>query len=137
MTTALEIVTGALQELGVLDADEAATAEDAARGLKKLNDMIAAWENDDLVLGVPALVLVDTISLPASHIEALETNLAIRLGPSFGEQPSPITVQLAASGFDALVAAYRVPRSVPVDAGLLSTPSQRYNSRSYDIGTDT
>lgn len=50
MTTALDIITNALQHLGVLAADEAPSASDAQKGLDCLNTMLDTWSTESLMV---------------------------------------------------------------------------------------
>ena len=52
MTTALDIITDALQELGVVGAGDAVEPEDAALGLRRLNQILQTWANSPLSLPV-------------------------------------------------------------------------------------
>lgn len=56
MTTALDIITDALQELGVVGAGDAVSPEDAALGLRRLNQIMQTWANTRLTF--PALTEV-------------------------------------------------------------------------------
>jgi len=48
MTTAQDLITGALQLLGVYDPGQALTAADAALGLEVMGDMFDSWSNESL-----------------------------------------------------------------------------------------
>lgn len=48
MTTALDLITDALQEIGIVGAGQAVAAEDAAHGLRKLNQLLQRWVNQRL-----------------------------------------------------------------------------------------
>ena len=50
MTTALDIITRAMKSIGVLDAIEVPTADQAADGLVALNDMLESWANQFLLI---------------------------------------------------------------------------------------
>lgn len=52
MTTALDIITDALQELGVVGAGDAVSPEDAALGLRRLNQVLQTWANSPRTLPV-------------------------------------------------------------------------------------
>lgn len=118
MATAQDVVTAALQELGVLAAGETASAEDAALALARLNEMLAAWELSGIAHGVPTLALATTIATPDSHIEAMRTGLAVRIAPAFGVAASDTTRGLAAEGERKLRVAYRSIPRVSVDPAL-------------------
>lgn len=50
MTTALDIITGTLQDLGVIASNETPSAADANVCLNQMNRMIASWQNDSLMI---------------------------------------------------------------------------------------
>lgn len=50
MTTVLELVTNALNDLGVIGAEETLSAADSSRALKILNNMIQEWNNEELIV---------------------------------------------------------------------------------------
>jgi hypothetical protein len=48
MSTALDIITDALNDLGAVDPSESLTADEAAHGLRRLNAMLGSWSNENL-----------------------------------------------------------------------------------------
>lgn len=50
MTSALNIIEGAARLIGVLNKGEGLSSDDAADGLVSLNDLIASWANDSLLV---------------------------------------------------------------------------------------
>lgn len=65
MASALDLITDALQQLGVYAPGETISAADAATSLKALNDMLDSWSNESLVcvsILEQSLVMVPTIS---------------------------------------------------------------------------
>lgn len=50
MSTASDIINRALRSLGVIGQGESADADQAADGLVSLNDMVASWANESLML---------------------------------------------------------------------------------------
>lgn len=50
MTTARQIIKRALQRNGVLTKNEAPSGDEASDGLSMLNDMMASWSNDSLMI---------------------------------------------------------------------------------------
>ena len=50
MTTARDIITRALQRNGILTKGESPSGDEASDGLSALNDMIASWSNDSLLI---------------------------------------------------------------------------------------
>lgn len=54
MSTNREVVTDALREIGVLDADESASIEDATLALREMNKLMSSLMADGIDLGFPA-----------------------------------------------------------------------------------
>lgn len=50
MTTALNIITKAMQKLGVLTKSEAPDSDEASDGLDALNDLLASWSNESMIV---------------------------------------------------------------------------------------
>jgi len=118
MTTARDIITRSLRELGVVDAIETPSAEDADVGLATLNDMLAAWELDAIPLGLGTVTLNTDLAVPASHNEALRANLTLRLAAVFGVQVPALVLEQAARGYRNLQAAYARKRLLSADPAL-------------------
>lgn len=49
MTTAQDIVNGAIKKIGVLRKNEAPSADESVDGLSVLNDLLASWSNESLL----------------------------------------------------------------------------------------
>ena len=85
MSTALDIITDALQELGVVGAGDAVSPEDAALGLRRLNQVLQTWANSRLT--IPALTEISV---------TLNTAQSYTIGPSGGTVAArPVKVQTA------------------------------------------
>jgi hypothetical protein len=50
MTTPYDIITRAMKDIGALAAGENPTADEAQDGLDMLNDMIAQWSNENMMV---------------------------------------------------------------------------------------
>lgn len=50
MATAQEIISDALADIGAVDPLEALTADEAAHGLRKLNELLESWSNESLAV---------------------------------------------------------------------------------------
>jgi cobalamin biosynthesis Mg chelatase CobN len=118
MTTARDIITRSLRELGVVAGTENPAAEDADAALDVLNDMLAAWEMDAIPLGLGVLSLNTDIAAPASHMECMRANLTARIAPVFGLAAPSIVVEQAARGYRNLQASYARRRLLTADPGL-------------------
>jgi hypothetical protein len=73
MSTALDIITDALQEIGVVDAGGTVAPEDAAFCLKRLNQILQTWANSRLTFPV-----LTKISVP------MTTAMTYAIGPTGG-----------------------------------------------------
>lgn len=63
MATAINLIEGSLLDLGVLGEGESATANQARDGLTYLNDLLASWANEGLMIGV---VSIDAFAVDGS-----------------------------------------------------------------------
>ncbi len=50
MTTALDIITKAMQKAGILTKSEAPSSDEASDGLDALNDMLSSWSNESMLI---------------------------------------------------------------------------------------
>jgi len=95
MSTNLQIITDALGELGTTPASEGVSAEDGALSLRKLNQMMEAWEEDGIKLGYFAQTSTgDICPIPAWSERAVSLCLAVVLSASFS---LPVSPELAAN----------------------------------------
>jgi hypothetical protein len=75
-----ELITSALRMLGVLDADQSASAEDAALGLEQLNDMMLDMAGEGVDLGFPPQDSIsDDFPLDDTEAAAVKPLLAMQL----------------------------------------------------------
>lgn len=73
--------------------------------------------------------LTQEVNLPGEYVGALFYNLALRLAPSYGQQPSPITIQMAAEGLNVL-------KKANVQIARLSQPSELIRPGIYNPYSD-
>lgn len=100
MSTNREVITDALIELSVLDADESsASPEDAQLGLRVMNRMFALLAADGIDLGYPPQEsLSDDFPLDETTKSQAHYLLAVALRPSFpSAQPDPTLFALAST----------------------------------------
>lgn len=88
MTTVSDIITSALQNLGALDIEEAPSAAEAAGGLATLNNMIATWNTENL--------LVYNITENVFPFVAGQASYTLGSGGDFNI-PRPVKIDLAYS----------------------------------------
>lgn len=94
MATAHSIINRALRLCKVLDALQAATAEDAADALATLNALLA--ELHEAEVGIPKYAfdaLTDEFVGGAADAEALAYWLARRVAPEYGAELSPLAMK--------------------------------------------
>lgn len=93
MTTALELITDASEDLGYKSAEVPLEAADIQLGLRMLNDMLAEWNDSGIKLGAsPVDKPADTVRIPRGAVGAVKANLAGRLSVPFKQ---PITPELS------------------------------------------
>lgn len=105
MTQVAVIARDALQLLGVVDANEAPEAEDAATAVRALNLMMRAWEVDGMSMGWQDVAdVTEELPAPPEAEEAITYNLALRLRPKYGVTLEPDVIQQANDGLATLSA---------------------------------
>ena len=126
-----ELVHSALNEIGISDYDFDVAPEQTESALRRLDSMIQEWNARGLKLYYPystsaggSSLDTDT-ELPGSAIEAVITNLAIRIAPSYGKIVSPDTKATARHALNTLYISSSEPRemqlpSMPKGAGYKS-----------------
>lgn len=92
----------------------------------KLDSMMASWNAKGVRLGYPIPSspdegdLDEQTSVPDAAIEAIYTNLAVRLAPSFGKSASPDLKVVAKMSYDTLLARTAVPPEQQMPASMPS-----------------
>ena len=127
MTTKRQLVEAAHAELGLADYVFDLPTEQLQLALRRLDAMMADWNGMGLRLGyaIPGSVeggdLDTEAGVPDRAWEAIVTNLAIRLAPSFGKQVSPQTIASAERGLNMLLGKVLPPEQtlgrLPAGAG--------------------
>jgi len=123
MATKSEIVTGALSELGIADYEFDITPEEIDAGIRRLDSMMSLWSSKNIRLPYNYVGgASDDSGVPATAIEAVTSNLAIRLGSSYGKQVPPDVRTIAKSALNAIMSESTRPRErqlgpLPLGAG--------------------
>lgn len=95
MTTAIDLITDAFEELGYKAAETPLTADDIRLALRRLNGMLSEWDLSGRGLGIgPVLNPADELRIPAGAESPVMYNLAGRLA---SPMRMPITPELAAN----------------------------------------
>jgi hypothetical protein len=139
MTTALDIIAGAYQRLGLLPLGADLDPDRAAAGLAAYNDMLNAWAADGIFPGEPSAPssgsalsysLDDAFPLAPQFVEGAKALLAVELAPQSGIEPQPSLQERAQKSLRALLAYYVIAPDAGQDTGLTWMPSlRRYGLR--------
>jgi len=124
MTTLREVVEDAFEEITVKTAEVALTDDELQSGIRRLNDMLAQWDELGIITGYNAVTEPsDQLELEPAAIAAAKAKLAIKLAPSYSK---PITNALnmnATEAMDMLEAAnshigeIAYPDTLPIGSG--------------------
>jgi len=135
MTTNTQIITKALQEIGVLQEGQVPTSTQSNDALDIMNHMVTQWKIKDIDLSYPPQdTAAATFPLPIWAERAVVTNLAVELAPSYKKGVSQILAIKADDSLNA-VAIYVMNNNLqPSDMSHL--PQGSVKTR-YNIETDT
>lgn len=101
--TNIDLIGDALRELAVISEIQTPSAEQGAHALRKLNQMMARWEEDGIRLEYfPQTVSSDTCPIPPYAEDGVTTNLAVKLAPNYGATVSMELAAAAMSGYDTI-----------------------------------
>lgn len=107
-TTKRWFITEALDEIGLSSYAFNLSGSDLMAALRKLDTLIATWEAQGLTINWVFSSNYDTsdpddaVTVPDASLQAVITNLALRIAPSFGKNVSIETRQAAWQGLNAL-----------------------------------
>jgi hypothetical protein len=124
MTTALQIVNGAAEEIGVKTAEIDLEPEDSQKFFERMNDMLTEWADIGLTPGFNEVFDInDDIDIDRNANSAVKFNLAIRCAPSFQKLITPSLTNNADSTFTRLQASTHIigevalPDTLPIGSG--------------------
>ena len=127
--TKRQFIEASLTEIGLADYVFNLTANDLQTALRRLDSMMADWYERGILLGYPLPPsptesdLDENTGVPDRANEAIITNLAVKLAPSYGKQVSPQTLTAAREALNTIfVRAARpgvmqYPNQTPAGAG--------------------
>jgi len=114
MATNSEVVKDALDMLGVTD-DITAPVEYSVKAMKRMNDMLANWENNEIDVGYfKQDTLTDDCPVNDEYLLAVKANLAVSLAPDFKAVVGPALASLAMSTYKELLRKEQTSRTEPV-----------------------
>jgi len=124
-----QFITQAFEELGLASYVFDLQPQQLDSALRKLDGMMALWNAKGVRLGYPLpsnpqdSSLSEETSVPDSAVEAIYTNLAIRIAGGFGKIPQDTTKAAARAGYEVLLSRaampieQQFPNTLPVGAG--------------------
>lgn len=127
--TKRQFVTAALEEIGLASYIFDAQPEQLQSALTRLDAMMANWNGKGIRLAYPlpgspgASSLDENTAVPDSANEAVITNLAVRLAPSYGKAVSADTKATARDAYNLLLSRaamppeQQLPDNMPAGAG--------------------
>jgi hypothetical protein len=123
--TNLELITGALRKINVINEIETPSAEQGAKCLEAMNAMLAQWEVDDINLQYYRQANTsDTFPCPEYAEKGVRAALAIAVASDFG---ATVSTELAAefdSGYSTIVR--RAMNKELPEASMTHVPGSRY-----------
>lgn len=141
-----ELAQSALEELGVSGYDFDTSPDQLQTAIGRMDMMLAEWNIKGIRLGYPISKEEnsepgDDSNIPDWAWEAVITNLAIRLAPSYGKTVSLDTRAVAKNSFTTLCSNFSMPRemqfnSMPRGAGYKGT-NNRFMSNPSDPYLDS
>ena len=136
MPTTLDIIEDALREINVISEVDSASAEQGSYALRKLNQMMALWEERDIDnLGWYAQPdTTGTIPIPDYAELAVTTALAVAIAPKYGATVSPELAAVASSAFSTVQRKSISEKLTNADMSHMPLGDGHYR---YDIETDS
>jgi len=148
-----QFVEGALTEIGIAPYVFDASPQMLETALRRLDAMMAEWNAKGIRLAYPLpsspndSSLDEPTDVPDSGNEAIITNLAIRIAPSYGKNVMPNTMVVAKQGYNTLLSRaamppqQQLPATMPSGAGnkpwrVYDDPFIRPPRFPVDAGTD-
>lgn len=124
-----ELVQAALNEIGIAGREFDISPEDLEDGVRRLDSMMAMWSSKGIIVSYPFSnnsKSSDDSAVPDTAEEAVYTNLALRLAPSYGKQVSMETKVAAKMALNTLMSFSARPQErqlplMPKGAGYKNT----------------
>jgi len=115
-----ELVQAALEEIGIASYEFDISPEQIDSGVSRLDAMMGSWTGLGINLSFPIAKGKNSNSdtdsnIPDSAYEAVVTNLAIRMAPSYGKAVSLDTRDIARRSYNILLKIFAQPREVQLN----------------------
>jgi len=118
--TKRQIVNSALSEIGLAEYTFDVLPEQSQEALRRLDSMLAEWNGRGILLSYPvptnpnSSTLDQDSGIPDHAWEAVITNLALRIAPSYGKSASPHTMATARHSLNTVMAKSAMPREMMI-----------------------
>lgn len=137
MTTNISVIEDALRDINVISEVDSASPEQGAYALRKLNQMMELWREEDIEVGWFAQTsTADTIPIPDWMEAAVTAGLAIVLAPKYGATVSPELGIIADNSISKVKAKLIREKLTNADMSHMPRGEGRFR-RGWDISTDS
>lgn len=126
-----DLVSMALEEIGIAEYEYDISQEQRQSAIRRLDAMMAEWDARGILLSFPiskeeSSTPEDDSNIPDWAWDAVATNLAIRIAPSYGKAVAQETRINAKNAYNTLLAEFAKPKeaqfpSMPKGAGYKTT----------------
>lgn len=97
---ALEVVTDALRNIGVISEIDTPSAEQGQDGVRRLNELMASLAEDGIDLGwVPIEDTADAVVLPAGEVRSIKALLGVNMAAIYGAEVPQQVASVAGYGY--------------------------------------
>jgi len=120
--TKRQLVEAAMAEIGLASYSFDLMPEQRELALRRLDSMMAEWNTRGLRLGYPIpdnpanSNIADDSNIPDAAWEAVITNLALRLAPSYGKMVNPATMVTARHALNTILSRASMPPEMKLPA---------------------
>ncbi len=141
--TKRQLILGAMSEIGLSSYSFDMSVDQIEQALWRLDAMMGEWVSRGIRIGYPMPDSPETSDantetcLPSSAWEAVITNLAVRLAPSYGKSLNPATATTARSSYNSLLAKAAMPDEIQLDTLPAGAGAKDVDSPFLDGPTDT
>ena len=105
--TKRQLIVGALEEIGIASYEFDISPEQFESALRRMDSMMAEWNVQGIRVGYPLSTIAESSiaqdsGVPDSATEAIITNLAMRIAPSYGKEAPRATKVTAKKAYSTL-----------------------------------
>ncbi|WP_299077182.1 hypothetical protein [uncultured Paraglaciecola sp.] len=127
MSTAQDLINSSAKQAGILAEGQSLEGGVNSDALKRLNRMIARFQNDGIDLGLSTLAASDEMYIDDADEEALEIQLTLRLMVRHRRPLEPALVGAGDSALKELQAKYTKINTMTLDSGIVDNRSKTFD----------